>query len=179
MLSISSLCPEELRDTPHVGSEVAGCLRNWGFVLDLIFVQIWAKTLKCHNSLIFWPREACLTILETSLPGFLEAFQIFVLAASVEGLWGWKEKTLGVSGAWALTVLGKISLQTDGYDYFVLPNWKAASEQLGRSRKGSLQILSPPLCLLEVWDYARWAQRHDEPWKGHPTRHGSDTWEWR
>ena len=153
MLSIPSLGPGGLRDTPYVGSEVAGCLRNWGFVLDHIFVQNWAKTLKCHNSPNFWPREVCLTILETSWQGLSETFRIFDLAASIEELWGRKEKTLGASGAWALTVLGKISWQAGGYDHFVLPNWKAASEQLGRSRK----ITSPPPGLLEVWNHSRWA----------------------
>ena len=153
MLPISSLGPGGLGDTPYVGSEVAGCLRNWGLVLDLIFVQIWAKTLKCHNSLNFWPREACLTILESSRSDLLGAFRIFDLAASIEELWGRKEKTLGASGAWALTVFSKSSLQGNRYVYFVLPNKKAAIKQKGRSRK----ILSPPLGLLETWHHARWA----------------------
>ena len=153
MLSIPSLGPGGLRDTPYVGSEVAGCLRNWGFVLDHIFVQNWTKTLKCHNSPNFWPREVCLTILETSRPGLSETFRIFYLAASIEELWGQKEKTLGAFGASALTDIIKFALYDDRYVYFVLPDWKAASDQLGRSRK----ILSSPLGLLQPRDYARWA----------------------
>ena len=66
-------------------------------------------------------------------------------------LQGFKGKTLGVSGAQALNVISNIPLQADRYVCYVLPNLKAASKQKGRSRK----IVSPPLGLLEVWDYAR------------------------
>ena len=151
MVQMPSFHHAESGNTPYVGSEVKGSLRNEG---QRSVTKIWpklGKTSKGSNSVIFWAREACHTSLESSWQGLLGFLWRTDLAASVWPPGGQKEKTLEAPGASALNVIALIPLGAQRYHGPLLPDLRAASEHALNSCNFNLKFQTLFSLVFEVW----------------------------
>ena len=155
MVQMPSFHHAESGNTPYVGSEVNGSLRNGG---QRFGTKIWpklGKTLKGSNSLIFGAREACHTSLESSWQGLSGFLWRTDLAASIWPLWGKKEKTLEAPGASAPNAIASIPPGAQRYHRPLLPDLRAAMDHVKEAGK-----LRSKKFFVEFWNFNFTAELH-------------------
>lgn len=151
MVQMPSFHHAESGNTPYVGSEVKGSLRNGGQRFDTKILPKLGKTSKGSNSVNFWAREACHTSLESSWQGPWGFLWRTDLAASIWPPGGKKEKTLKAPGASALNGIAKIPLGAQRYHGPLPPDLRAAMDHAQISCNFNLKFQTSFSPVFEVW----------------------------